>query len=292
MKVADMLFYNRIFSRNTLNSFIAGDFPHPCAVAVKRIQIDTEKKSNAKVLSEIYRYMSLKYRNEYIYKKTLLNTLLLKNEKHNFETTAALAELPIGKSKADFVLINGKAEIYEIKTELDNFEKLQMQIIDYYKAFDHVNVVVASREKADELKKLLDNDNIGIYFLNKKLELIICRESREFNNLLENKIIFKIMRKQEYEHILVTYYGKLPEVSQFDYYGECCKLFCDIKLDEIYGLFLDQLKKRCKITKTEFRLLPESIKPLAYFINISRSDAKKLSVFMKNKYENKSRREM
>ena len=63
-------------------------------------------------------------------------------------TTTALTEIPIAKSKADFVLINGKAVVYEIKTELDNFDRLENQINDYYKAFDHVAVVTCKRKSS------------------------------------------------------------------------------------------------------------------------------------------------
>ncbi|MBU5889902.1 sce7726 family protein, partial [Vibrio cholerae O1] len=77
-------------------------------------------------------------RNEYFYKNTLLNKLLL--GKHSLNTTTAITEIPINKSKADFILINGKAVVYEIKTGLDSFERLESQIEDYFKAF--VNVYV------------------------------------------------------------------------------------------------------------------------------------------------------
>lgn len=91
------------------------------------------------MVSEIYNILKTEYRNEYYYKNTLLNKLLL--GVHSVNTTTALTEIPIAKSKADFVLINGKAVVYEIKTELDNLERLESQINDYFKAFDHVAVV-------------------------------------------------------------------------------------------------------------------------------------------------------
>ena len=93
---------------------------------------------------------TLKNRNEYYYKITLLNKLLLGI--HSVNTTTALTEFPIAKSKADFVLINGKAVVYEIKTELDNLERLESQISDYYKAFDHVAVVTCI-ENVENVKK-------------------------------------------------------------------------------------------------------------------------------------------
>ena len=58
--------------------------------------------------------------------------------------------------KQIFVLINGKAVVYEIKTELDNLERLESQIDDYYKAFEHV-AVVTYEKNLKQLKKVLDN---------------------------------------------------------------------------------------------------------------------------------------
>ena len=99
-------------------------------------------------------------RNEYYYKNTLLNKLLLGI--HSVNTTTALTEIPIAKSKADFVLINGKAVVYEIKTELDNFDRLENQINDYYTAFDHVAVVTCKENiqvLKDVYKRQVDSSN-------------------------------------------------------------------------------------------------------------------------------------
>ena len=82
----------------------------------------------------------------------MLNKLLL--GRHSINTTTALTQIPINKSKADFILINGKAVVYEIKTELDNFERLKNQINDYYKAFSHV-CVVTCEEYYKKLIKIL-----------------------------------------------------------------------------------------------------------------------------------------
>ena len=109
---------------------------------VKRYEIsfDGEVK-NENVISEIYQYLGSSYRNEYFYKNTLLNKLII--SVHRLKTTTALTEVPVAKSKADFIMINGKAIVYEIKTELDTFERLETQLRDYYKAFDHVCVVTS-----------------------------------------------------------------------------------------------------------------------------------------------------
>ena len=123
-------------------------------------------------ISQIYSYMNNNYRNEYYYKNTIFNKLLI--EKHDLYNTAALTELPISNSKADFVMINGKGVVYEIKTDLDNFIRLQNQIDDYYKVFSYVYVVV-SKKQIEKVKEALETSTVGIYELTKKGNLI-CRK--------------------------------------------------------------------------------------------------------------------
>ena len=67
------------------------------------------------------------------------------------------------------MLINGKAVVYEIKTELDNLERFGSQIDDYYKAFDHV-AVVTYEKNLQRLCKCMDNIDkpVGIYIFEKK----------------------------------------------------------------------------------------------------------------------------
>ena len=64
----------------------------------------------------LYKQLLRHYRNEYVYKNTLFNKLVLGI--HSLNTTSAIVELPIVDSIADFILFNGKAVVYEIKTEL------------------------------------------------------------------------------------------------------------------------------------------------------------------------------
>lgn len=57
---------------------------------------------------------------------TLLNKLLV--GKHSVNTTTALAQVRIDQHIADFVMINGEGKLYEIKSELDNFDRLYDQL--------------------------------------------------------------------------------------------------------------------------------------------------------------------
>jgi hypothetical protein len=283
MANSNFMIFNRVFSRNTLTAFINSYTPTPYVVAIKRSSIDPNNKQNKKIISEIYHYMENNYRNEYIYKNTLLNKLLFFENKHSIDNTTALTEITVDRSKADFILINGNAEVYEIKTELDNFDRLESQIHDYYKAFDRINIVT-SPDKYEVLKNILSNSKIGIYILDKELNIIEMKKVRSEKKYLNPKTIFKILRKNECEDILLNNYGELPCVSQFDYYKECLKRFEEIGIKKMYPLFLAELKKRCCIEKSYFSALPNSINSLVYFSNIKKTDFEKLAFFLESTY--------
>ena len=275
---------NRVFTRNTLRQWIGLKTESTYVSVVKNYTEDSERKKNVELISEIYLELKNNYRNEYFYKNTLLNKLLL--GVHSVNTTTALTEIPIAKSKADFVLINGKAVVYEIKTELDNFERLESQLNDYYKAFNHVTVVTYKENLKALMKKIeLVQKPIGVYILQKNGRLSTIRKSEEYNSSLDANIMFKILRKPEYEEILLRKYGKTPNVSQFRYYSECKKMFLDIPISEAHIYVIEQLKKRNKIIKEDFVKMPYELKFLAYFMGLRSEDYLRLSIFLEQQFE-------
>ena len=80
---------------------------------VTNYKINFDKKTNGNIISDIYNIISKQYRNEYFYQNTIFNKLLL--GVHSLKTTTALRQISIENSKADFIMINGKAIVYEIK---------------------------------------------------------------------------------------------------------------------------------------------------------------------------------
>lgn len=274
---------NRIFTRHMLRQFMDGKTDNVYATVVKRYISNPNQKNNRQLISEIYCELKNNYRNEYFYKNTLLNKLLL--GVHSINTTTALTEVAIAKSKADFVLINGKAVVYEIKTELDNLERLSSQIDDYYKAFDHVAVVTFEKNLV-QLQKVLDNIDkpVGIYVLRKNGRLGTVQKPQKYVEDLNKEIIFKLLRKNEYEKIIGRYYGYLPEVSQFKYYTACKQLFLQIPLEESYLNVLKILKKRMQLEKEEFVKVPYELKFLTYFMELKCEDYQKLEIFLEQQY--------
>ena len=281
--VENNVILNRLFTQNVFFDMVHDNTNTTYGAVIQRYVDDPEDKDNGALISEVYRFMSKAYRNEYFYQNTLLNKLLLK--KHSINTTTALAQIPISKSKADFILINGKAVVYEIKTELDTFERLDTQLKDYYKAFDHV-CVVTSESQFDRVASILKDTPVGIYVLTPQntISAKLRKEPAEDNSRLDYTAIFKVLHKREYENILLQYFNELPIASQAFYYGECLKQFSRIPILEAYGMTLKQLKKRNKITISEFDKVPYELKSLIYFSSPSKSDWQAINGFLNKKY--------
>ena len=277
MDSTNSILLNRFFTRNTFKQVIADGESPAYTAAIRRYIVDSTNKTNVEYISEIYQYLKNEYQNEYYYKNTLLNKLLLGI--HSPRTTIALTEVPIGNSKADFILINGKAVVYEIKTALDNFERLDGQIEDYYKAFSKVMVVI-SEKNYDDIQQRLQNSPVGICLLTKKGTLSIRKEPIEYNEMLSKSIMFKILRKNEYEKILLKIFGSLPNVSQFEYYRACQTLFESLSIDMAYKMFVQGLKLRTKNDIVEYAKIPYELKFLIYFSNYKKSDYAKLCHFL------------
>lgn len=281
METVNNLLLNRVFTRNTFYELLDTAYDETYCAAVNRYISSPSGKNQRQIINEIYEVLNNEYRNEYYYKNTLLNKLLLGI--HSPATTIALSEVPVGKSKADFILINGKAVVYEIKTELDNLDRLESQLVDYSKAFSNV-CVVTSESSYKTVKKKLYGSNVGIYVLTKRNTISLRKESIEdFSNINLNTI-FKILRKNEYENIIKTYYGELPSVSQFSYYSECKKLFEAIDKDLAYKLFISELKKRKKIDVDLFKQVPKELKSIVYFSEYKAGDYYKLNEFLLSEF--------
>lgn len=257
---------NNFFTRSTFKNSYSKDNSYYEKIANEYVD-DPYGKTNKEIYKQVYYTLDKTYRNEYFYKNTLLNKLLL--GVHSTNTTVALTEIPISNSIADFVLINGKGVVYEIKTELDTTERLSNQIMDYYKAFDHV-AVVSYWNNLNAIKKIVNELNlpIGIYILQDNCCLKTIRKPERYADLIDKEVLFGILRKKEFEKILKKFYGYLPEVNDFVYYSYCKQLFSDIPLQDVYPQFLKILKDR-NLNKKNFLNLPYELRFLGYFMDIT-----------------------
>jgi hypothetical protein len=140
----------------------------------------------------------------------------------------AAFEIRVNNSRVDFLTINGDTKSFEIKSELDNLQKLTKQISDYEKVFDY-NYVVIDEKHYSKAVKLIPR-RYGIFVLHGN----ILTEDRpaELNSRLDPLMQLKLFTKKELSQTF-----KVPGVTIEELYG-------NYEVDEINDAFKKMLKNR------------------------------------------------
>lgn len=238
--------------------------------------------SNSELINHLYASLNTNYKNEYVYKNILLNELLLK--KYSLSNSTMLNEFKIGDSIADFILLNGEARVYEIKTELDSLAKLKKQLNDYLKFANKV-YIVANSKFIEKIKLEYTNDLFGIIELTAQNELIEVREAKVNHEFLDHITLFKTLRKKEYIEIINHFFGFTPDVPNTQIFKECLSLAMKIDVVEFQKLVFNKLKERnlkCPDLLTSSST-PYELKHICYTMNLSSNDYNSLHNFLSNK---------
>ena len=266
---------NRVFTRKVICDLIENGRNDVFDYVVKRYIDDPSNKNHGQLISEIYAHLDKQQRNEYFYMNTLLNKLLCGI--HNVNTTSAFSQVRIGHSIADFVMINGEGRVYEIKSDLDNFDRLYDQLRDYYCAFSKVSVL-ASIHELEKIREVLSSfgdmgDAVGIYVLSDRGTIFNkerSREPRTYNEFLDHSSIFKLLRKKEYENIIKSYFGTVPQVEPVFHFMAFLEKFETIPILDAQQRAFQEMKKRNKITVEEFQEIQSELKAVVYFSGLTR----------------------
>lgn len=239
-------YLNKVFTVPYLD-FIQHSKHFQSVLSNKNISLPTTYKS---VITDLYQELQANHRNEYFYKNELLNSLLIQNGK--ISSCSALTELPVANSKTDMIFVdeNDVGIVYEIKTELDTLNRLKSQVQDYYKAFPYIYVVTSSSH-LQQLEQVLEGTNVGIIELTNDNEFVYRKEAACDTTSLSHDVLFKILRKKEFESIVLKYFGKLPDVSDFVYYGTCLELLKNLDIVLFQNEVMSCLKKRNLVRDVE-----------------------------------------
>lgn len=237
------------------------------------------EQTNASLLSRIFSALVEQYRNEYVYKSSLVNQVLLKE--YNMSETTALFEFKISSSIADMLLINGKARLFEIKTELDSPERLESQITDYRKAVGNITVVTYE-SLADKYLDLIKGTGVGLTVLNTSYQLVEVKKAANDSRYLEHEVLFKMLHKTEYTNIILNYFGIVLDVPNTVYFTQCLALVKQIEINTFQRLAFEELKKR-KLNEAELiesDLTPEELKTICIALNFNSSEINYLHRFL------------
>ena len=261
--------YSSIFSRMTLCPVIENN---DCSILNMKISrfdscnIGKRFTSYLDYLKFVYAELRRNYRCEYIYKNTLLDSII---KKYGTKNSLILNEFKIGSSIADMVLFNGTSKAYEIKTELDSNKRLNGQLSDYTKIFKESYIV--THESLIKKYEVV-HESVGIIALienNKKLSIQMVRPAIE-NERMDVSTLMRSIRTNEYKNIVQAYYGSLPNVSSFDMFQTCKAMISQIPSKLLHDFFLSEMKKR----KSNNVFLEKFQKELRHFcLNININEA-------------------
>ncbi|MBC2872912.1 sce7726 family protein [Klebsiella pneumoniae] len=127
---------------------------------------------------------------------------------HRFNNVSYVNEFKVNSCIADVVIFNNCSTAYEIKTELDSFERLQDQLSVYKNVFEFVYLVIPLQK----LKQALDllDDCTGIITLNSYNVLSYERIAKSNLMIMSKDKMFNCFRPSEYICLHEEITGSLP----------------------------------------------------------------------------------
>jgi hypothetical protein len=224
--------------------------------AVRQLLIESglcladENWSLSRGLDLAYNHLKKNYRCEYVYKNELATQLLLKYHKDNSATL--LKEVNSSSSIADIVIINGATVAYEIKTELDKFDRLPTQLNSYTSIYEYVNVVTHDKAAMALLTKL--DKRIGIMTLNQQGIIETVREAHSNSDLFDPSKALFTLRQIELVDAYQRSEGLLPKMGSALIYNFCSNWY--LTLDHLVAMrvFKEALKSR-KLSAHQHQLM-------------------------------------
>ncbi len=222
----------------------------------------------------IFKRLIREYRHEYIYKNAIAEKILL--GKHNLNTAFMLTEFRVDDCKADAVVLNGTSHVYEIKSEMDSFERLDRQLAAYHKMFDFITVItterlyksVADRVPAEVGIMVLADG--GYQFRKKPFREAV---SNKFN--VDPVVIFNSLQRREYLKVIKKTFGvTLTHLPNTQIYSEAKKYFEKLAPEEAHNAMVEALKHRRDTHRVADFILdvPSSLKAASLSIRLTHEE--------------------
>lgn len=213
-------------------------------------------------------------RNEYVYRAALVKNILM--GKHSLRTASILNEFRAGTCKADLVILNGTASVYEIKSERDSLTRLVNQIENYKRVFATVNVIVGESH-VDGVRQIVADD-VGIMCLSRRQYISIVREAVDRPERISPVTVFESLRTAEAATILEALDVTVPTVPNTLRHSVLRELFADLDPTALHREMVHTLKSTRNLVPLSglINQLPTSLHAAALSIPIRRSDHGKL----------------
>ena len=214
-------------------------------------------------------------RDEYIYKAALVRNILL--GKHSLNTASLLNEFRAGDSKADLVILNGTATVYEIKSERDSLGRLARQVENYQKVFARI-YVIASDDHVDGVINTVPNE-VGVVSLNPRFRVSTIRDAIDCADFVCPQAVFNSLRSAEARAILTRLDAKVPDVPNTKMHGAMRQIFAQLQPAVVHNAMVETLKRTRSLVPIGALVdrLPKSLHAAALTIDVRPVDHDRLA---------------
>lgn len=215
------------------------------------------------LLEGAFKVMRLRYPVEYVYKAYLLKRRLFGT--HSPRTTACYFEHPAGNARADMLLVNGEATVFEIKSRFDQVTRLRSQLEEYYKCFTRVTIVTEDGDAEAYLDRL--PTHVGVATLTPRFSISTKRSPSRHRDGLEHASLFRMLHQSE-RHCIAEALGL--RVSRLDpavrYRSILDRFSSAMSVEEAHARVVAALRvrQRTESLAERCRSLPESLHVAAF----------------------------
>lgn len=213
-------------------------------------------------------------RDEYVYRAAISHKILM--GRHSLRTASILNEFRAGSCKADLVILNGTATVYEIKSERDSLARLTNQIENYKRVFAKVNVIASETH----VEGVLDTvpDDVGVMSLSRRYQITTVREAVDCPERIHPLTVFESLRAAEALEILKALHVPVPHVPNTQRHASLRALFVDLDPATLHVEMVRTLKQTRNLAPLAdlVRELPNSLQAAALSIPVRRADHSRL----------------
>lgn len=214
------------------------------------------------------------HRDEYIYRAAISHKVLMGT--HSLRTASMLNEFRAGSCKADLVILNGTATVYEIKSERDSLARLANQVENYKRVFAKVNVIASEGHVEGVLATV--PDDVGVMCLSKRYRITTVREAVDCPARICPVTVFESLRTDEAVAILKGLGVAVQQVPNTLRHAALRDLFATLDPTALHVEMVRTLKRTRDLAPLGDLVdsLPESLQAAALSVSVRRADHPRL----------------
>jgi hypothetical protein len=214
------------------------------------------------------------HRDEYVYRAAITHKVLMGT--HSLNTASMLSEFRAGTCKADLVILNGTATVYEIKSERDSLARLANQVGNYKRIFAKVNVI-ASEGHMEGVLATVPTD-VGVMCLSKRYRITTVREAVDCPARICPVTVFESLRVAEGVAILRSMGVTVPQVPNTQRHAAMRELFAALDPVALHAEMVRTLKRTRDLALLGELVvrLPKSLQAAALSVAVRRADYPRL----------------